>query len=506
MKLKDMLEEGISPIVYHSTEFNNLKKILKSNTFRLVTDFGTQAEVGMRGKKDKYYYLSTTRHKLGGYSLEPYHKAVMLVLDGKKLGNTYGGKAVDYWGPAFRKIDPKKAEAEDRIYNTKPIIPNAKKYIKEIHVLYETDRADTANRQSYDRKAFIEMKKSGIPIWIYDDRKNYLIQNKAKSVKLDLEYVSAINKEKPLIYNDLGNKYNDVEPWIELYHKTKKSSLSKKARDRLYNLRSYAQDAVTNLSNAIHNDKKSDNKVNRQINSLIKIMRKEKLRSVKDFIIMIQDKWYPVTEEVELMELFNSKADTWKKLPSLFGNKVEKFGTIVGDTYVEVQIYPSKKGYGERGKRIVGKMINIEFKTYQGKFIEEGKDIWDYDDATLYKLSVNGTMQITGGGNAIKILSVTINLLKDWILKNKPLKITFSGAKGGGRVAVYAKLSKMAHKKLSNYTFTDMDDQWDEDTYYTLYRNDVVKYMGIKITGFDKKTGKPEREKSAWQKIMAGKK
>ena len=111
MRFEKYLTEGISQILYHSTSIFALEQILKSNKFNLSTDLGTGSDVSLDKNRNKFFYFSTTRHKLGGFSLDPTEGSVMIVLDGRALSNNFSGKPVDYWGPEFRKIDPKKAEA-----------------------------------------------------------------------------------------------------------------------------------------------------------------------------------------------------------------------------------------------------------------------------------------------------------------------------------------------------------------------------------------------------------
>ncbi len=135
---KKNIAEGISSVVYHFMGIRNAESVLKQNKFRLTASAGTGAEQALQ-KGDRMYYLSTTRHKLGGYHIDNSWSGVVFELDGSKLAQNYAGQAVDYWGPEFYGRPggkgPEKKEAEDRVYSYKPYITDANKYIKAVHVL-----------------------------------------------------------------------------------------------------------------------------------------------------------------------------------------------------------------------------------------------------------------------------------------------------------------------------------------------------------------------------------
>lgn len=94
---KKNIAEGISSVVYHFMGIRNAESVLKQNKFRLTASAGTSTEKALQ-KGDRMYYLSTTRHKLGGYHLDNSWSGVVFELDGSKLSQNYAGKAVDYWG------------------------------------------------------------------------------------------------------------------------------------------------------------------------------------------------------------------------------------------------------------------------------------------------------------------------------------------------------------------------------------------------------------------------
>ena len=124
------LFESVSSIVYHVTHVSNLEKILKDNQFILSSSLSNEAD--MRQAHKKFFYLSVSRIKYGGYALHKDSLDANIVLDGDKLNQNYEGISVDYWGHRDNRD-----ESEDRILSTKQIIKPASKYIKEIHIIFQ---------------------------------------------------------------------------------------------------------------------------------------------------------------------------------------------------------------------------------------------------------------------------------------------------------------------------------------------------------------------------------
>jgi|694.fasta_scaffold115449_5 hypothetical protein len=121
IKLKHILTEALSDIVWHFTSPQAAKKIIEQNKFELSIVSG--ADISKFGG-NKQYYLSTARQKWGGYG-KSYD--CRLELDGRKLSQRYKGGAIDYW-----QMGPQGTEYEDRLFSNEPTIPNAKNYIKRV--------------------------------------------------------------------------------------------------------------------------------------------------------------------------------------------------------------------------------------------------------------------------------------------------------------------------------------------------------------------------------------
>lgn len=157
-----IITAGISDVVFHTTP--NVLSILKHNEFRLSSTDAKESEKNY-GDKNRRYYLSTARNMESRYIRD---NDIVIELDGKKLAQNFKGKTVDYWGEDMRNTPSNKNrdyEQEDRVITKKPVIKDAKKYIKAIHVVL-SDREYTQRQLS--TLAFFS-KKYKIPVLTYEN-------------------------------------------------------------------------------------------------------------------------------------------------------------------------------------------------------------------------------------------------------------------------------------------------------------------------------------------------
>jgi hypothetical protein len=271
-------------VLYHATSEYVVIQILKSNSFKLVPDIATGADTGLgNSSKRKIWYLSTTRHKLGGY-----HKnntwGVMLNLDGNRISHNNKIVAVDYWGASFAAVDRSKMEAEDRVLSAKPELKPATKFIRSIHVLPKQNWVSDDHEKQRLRDIMILAKKKGIPLFHYDSRENWLVQR--NPMKLDINDLKKQDKSIRTPTN-LGRKDKGIGGLMELLvapKTTKKfSDMAKKWLDRM---KYYAHDYETQMSADFHNAKTSD-----ELTRLIQVMHKKKLYSQKDLQDYLKNKW-----------------------------------------------------------------------------------------------------------------------------------------------------------------------------------------------------------------------
>ena len=196
IKLKDILTERISSVVYHFTTTDAAGGIIDSNSFRLskipydrqYIQLKIQVDAGI--KYDNGYYMSVSRTKIEGYT-KLLNSArchfVRFELDGNKLGNTYKGGPFDYFPQ--RQGNNEYEEYEDRIYSRNKVIPNARGYIKRM----DLDVSRECPRQSldggYNPKVLIEIATgAGVPTFIFPSRQKWGQQSGGIQIKNVQEY------------------------------------------------------------------------------------------------------------------------------------------------------------------------------------------------------------------------------------------------------------------------------------------------------------------------------
>ena len=278
----NIVEAGISPVLYHLTSLEKVSSILKENQFRLTTDRGTISD---RETRKEWFYFSTSRALgnrfqkfLGGLSS-------ILVLDGVALGQRYAGGSKDYW-----QAGPGQSETEDRIWSKNPEIPNASKYIKEIHV-YVPKKNDWMEKSFWRdqlRNVLIESKKNKIPIFIYNTEEDFRILNKNKSI--DPMSLPLSGGEKIEEWKGSSRDSKKFDNLLELLQKPVDQKLTKEAKKLLYDL-DYS-DAFQSIDADIHNYR---TKHSANLNKLLKLMKTLNLPTSKELINFIKNKYQDVT-------------------------------------------------------------------------------------------------------------------------------------------------------------------------------------------------------------------
>lgn len=176
IKLKHILTEVISDMVWHFTHPNVVSKIIDQNKFELT--IGASADASkFAGKRP--YFLSLARQKSGGYGK---NYTCRIQLDGKKLSQKYKGGAIDYW-QTVTPTGPKGDEFEDRLYSFEPAIPNARNYIIKVDVFLDIPTYTDAFGQVHTMRgddntehivnAMDSCLKQNIPCFLYRDQKKF---------------------------------------------------------------------------------------------------------------------------------------------------------------------------------------------------------------------------------------------------------------------------------------------------------------------------------------------
>lgn len=312
------LYEGLSSILYHYTASSRAISILKDNEFRLTPAPRNSNEEEM--SDGKLYYLSTTRSKVGDYHSKQ-SSGVIFVLDGNKISNNNKGKAVDYWGS-----DWKKPEMEDRIFTNEPTL-EAVKFITAIHVLYTGEPSQT------ERHIEQQAKSSGIPVFFYDNKKSWLMQNTKGAVALESGDSSA-----PKFYNTEDRpsvkppsiirfeQYLDGVPIDDLDYRDRQV-LSLILNNHLYDR--VVMDAVTSLRISIGGTPVSNKQDRQYVVDFLSKMKKSGVTTIPDMLEHIIDVYSDDDEEEYSPEQGSDTQSNKMIITDEYVTKVaEMFGSI----------------------------------------------------------------------------------------------------------------------------------------------------------------------------------
>ena len=205
-----ILSEGLSDILYHFTYTSHLINILKYNKFATSSNLGSNADSWK--DKGRFYFFSTQRTKgMSGYGR--HHGNVAIVLDGRKLNQTFKGSPTDYWNWSTKSSDYKSIgdytqalqseENEDRIVTNKPYIDNANNYIIEIHIFIipEQNNKETISEITNLAAGY------NLPVYFYLDENAFKLQNKTKAI--DPNSLDLIDKKEKSEY-DVSDEERDI--------------------------------------------------------------------------------------------------------------------------------------------------------------------------------------------------------------------------------------------------------------------------------------------------------
>lgn len=286
MKIGDLLNEGISPIVYHATRADAALNILKNNEFVLRPIFtSSEHSYGGRG-----FFLSTARSKTGSYAGSYMGNSagglVMFTLDGRKLSQRHSGRSVDFFGAGR---EDNYDEMEDRVFSDKPEIP-AIPYILKVDISYPISFITEDTRLAII-ELFNILDDMNIPYSIYNDYKHLEagLKNKEIDKKTALDQLSAQrpvtrwpNYKAPREFNvkDLMGLILYVSGKTKSIPKTTVKMMGEKDLSVLINSAFIAA-----------SDDIVENKTSREYLQLIyRFMRKHGLRSYSDLSEWLRDK------------------------------------------------------------------------------------------------------------------------------------------------------------------------------------------------------------------------
>lgn len=187
-----------SSVLYHVTEFKKARAILALNRFRLMPVESNEFEAAISDKRKNPWYMSFARTINNDYfANNTYGDFAIFVCDGRKLGQQYSVRAVDYWhNNEFNKSD----ETEDRLFSRYPFI-EAYKYIKECHFYVGQESG-----LNYVFEVLKILKREKIAYFFYKNKDDARALRKDKSVK-----PNAIKVTKPV--KSYAGGYGYLKAW-----------------------------------------------------------------------------------------------------------------------------------------------------------------------------------------------------------------------------------------------------------------------------------------------------
>lgn len=235
-------------------------------------------------RKKQIYFMSFARSKNGDYAypaLKSSTGKVMLVVDGKKLQQDgYSGAPVNYWSG----FGSAKNEMEDRIYSRKSHIPNASKYIKEVHIYINTDNTDEQRNNMHKRLARQSKlwgRQNGVAVYVYTDVGNFNLLNRKE---VDVKQLASKPEEHPRSFKP---ERKDFTGWIELLIKDNYEDLSEKGQYVLRRMR-YPDD-VRNLASDIK--MAMDSPGRKSLDKFIKMLQQRGIHNLNDYYEVVSQKF-----------------------------------------------------------------------------------------------------------------------------------------------------------------------------------------------------------------------
>lgn len=215
--IESYLEEKVTDVVYHYTNFANAANILKTKSFLLTSATAHKDETRALSGSQKFspYYMSVARSSHSRY-FNKSRKGVLFVLNGRWLNNRYSGAAFNYFPNGGISDD----EMEDRIFSRESVIKfpsDPSNLITEIHILLRTPdeiektNMDVGGNIDYSKyyiavdmksvarglEAYRYAKELNIPCWLYTKTSDWVNRNTFNSVSSTQikEMISALKQK-----------------------------------------------------------------------------------------------------------------------------------------------------------------------------------------------------------------------------------------------------------------------------------------------------------------------
>ena len=387
-------------ILYHSTYPDRALTILEQGEFKFRPIVGTRSDQNVPNS----YFLSLTRSKLNSFAVaNSAHYYVMFNLNRRTIAKRFKIYPVSYWQDRGNVGKTQfNDEAEERITSNTPeglkIPANAKELIDGVHILAEQKSID---KKTYPKaterllKLVRLCKAKRIPVFIYADKKSFLVQNKLRTKPLSylLDAYQALRPEIRDAYvyrgSDRRKSYDGVRihGLIQLFKVDKYAQLDKHAKKVWYDWVRRANpayghltaDVVTSLEAAIHNANSQPNsQIRKTIDALVAEMKKHGFKTLKEMLQGLNVKWSKILDAKDKAERESWEAS--KKLFDLDGY----YGAWITDSGDYIGIV-SKKGY-----------INTVAQQFPNDAqIQKFADAKDYDGLSAFLMRKRGWIRLT---------------------------------------------------------------------------------------------------------------
>jgi hypothetical protein len=308
LKLKDLLSEGNTypNELYHVTSVDGFASMIKSDSIRLsfANIDGSDAEIN----HTKFYFFSMSYDKWGRYASSDrnlgssvYFTNTILVMDTRAMQAKGKLVDVDYWG----RNDYANDEKEVRFISDNQTLSDISKYIKEAHIYVPQTKRDVwQGKETVSSikekliRTFLQVEKTDIPTFFYNDVKPFKLTLKAKSMPLKdaLPRDSKIEKSQK---HRKYHSYSDVDLMV-IYHllsgtvpedDTDKGYKSVKKKYDQY-IRSiqygWGKELEQSILTDLHNAKSGGSPMFQKITDAL---RKIKVRNVDDLGKYLRDKY-----------------------------------------------------------------------------------------------------------------------------------------------------------------------------------------------------------------------
>lgn len=283
MKLKDILLERLSSIVYHATSLLRLNQILAKDMMIASPLFTRDDEKSLSHKS--YFFVSTARSRTSPFILTLLNsgKSVgVLTLDGDKLNQNYKGKSVNYF------LNRKNNEMEDRLFTDEQYIKNISEYIEQVSILVVGKPTQT----------MIEIKQlckeKNIPIFFFKTKEDLISNNKNKSI--DIEN-SVVNDEDKTIKTEKQQQFpKNLDALLYFYENDNPRNVPKKYQEYIQDLTIdyYKKSWINVLRKELNQYYRNEN----IIKFFKDILKNERVYSIDELVDKISNKWKTTIKKV----------------------------------------------------------------------------------------------------------------------------------------------------------------------------------------------------------------